>query len=315
VRELVNKGHHAIVVDNLSEGNVESIPPEADFVGCDLADTARLDSVFKKNRIDKVIHMAALSIVNESMKQPLRYLENNVNNGIRLLNAMVKNNVKSIIFSSTASVYGDPDTIPISESARINPNNMYGVSKVLFENILADFTKTHSLKSVSLRYFNAAGADPKGGIGEDHRPETHLIPLVIKTALGLRDSMKLHGTDYRTKDSTAVRDFVHVTDLAKAHILALEKIDEGIAPAYNLGGGKGCSVKEIIDITKRISKKGFTVVNAPRREGDPEKLVASSALIKKDLGWKPRYSDIDTIIKTALRWHENNPEGYAHKTS
>lgn len=299
--ELVKQGYNVVVFDNLEKGHKEFVPKGAVFYLGNLSDTSILEKVFTENKIDAVIHFAAYALVGESMSNPLKYLHNNVANAINLLNTMNKFNVKNIVFSSTCAVYGVPKKIPLDENHPKNPVNYYGLSKLMFEQAL-EASKAQGINYVALRYFNAAGA--AFGIGEKHNPETHLIPLVLEAALGKRDNIKILGTDYPTKDGTCIRDYIHVLDLASAHILALKFTEKGKSGVYNLGTGKGHSVKEIITFCKEITKKQIKTVNGKRREGDPPELVASSLKIQKELNWKPQY-DIRDIIKSAWDWHKN----------
>jgi len=302
VKKLVSKGHKVIVFDNLCKGHKDAVHPKAVLVEADLGDVKRLDSTFKRYKPDAVIHMAAFSEVGESVKNPDKYFKNNITNSIYLLRVMVRYGCKKIVFSSSAGVYGNPQRVPIKEDDETKPVNPYGETKIMFEKILEDYKKEYGLKFTALRYFNAAGADDE--YGEDHRPESHLIPIILQVALGKRENIEVYGTDYPTKDGTCVRDYVHVSDLANAHILALKK--EGI---YNLGSEKGYSVKEVIEMAKKVTGKNITVKESARRSGDPAVLVASSAKIKKDLGWKAEYG-LKEIIKSAWDWHCKNPAGY-----
>jgi UDP-glucose 4-epimerase len=311
VQELYNN-HNIIIYDDLSKGHKESLPKNIKFIQANLSETEKLDQVFQKYKIDSVIHLASFIEVNESVNDPKKYFENNVLNGLNLLNSMIKNNVKKIIYSSSAGIYGNPKKIPIDEDSETIPNNPYGLTKLMFEQILKKYNQTYNLNSVSLRYFNAAGAHISSEIGEDHKPESHLIPLVLQTALNLRPAIKIFGTDYQTKDGTAIRDYIHVTDLAHAHILALDNLEnnEGYF-YYNLGNEQGFSVKEIIDITSDITNIEIPIEKTDRRLGDPAILIASSKKIKQELKWKPKYNDIKIIIKTAWQWHQQNPNGYS----
>ena len=309
VKELANAGYFPITYDNLSTGHKEAILAGELVVG-DLADADKLDQVFKKYKPEAVMHFAASIEVEESVKNPAKYFENNVTNGLNLLGAMLKNNIKKIIFSSTAAVYGNPKRVPIKESDPTEPINPYGLSKLMFEQILEWYSKSYNLKSISLRYFNAAGADPEGRIGQDSPKPTHLITRAILTALGRYPYLEIFGTDYPTKDGTCIRDYIHVKDLARAHILALKKLDGKYSPVYNLGTGRGFSVKEVVKIVKEVSRIDFPVKESPRREGDPAKLVACSDLAQKELGFNPKYSKLNTIIETAFLWHKKHPKGY-----
>jgi UDP-glucose 4-epimerase len=310
VRALNKQGYQVTVLDNLSKGHAEAVTEEILVVG-DTADAKLLDRIMQEKQIQAVMHFGAFSLVGESMLDPGKYFHNNVASGLELLDAMVRNNVKYLVFSSTAAVYGEPENIPITEDAKLWPTNPYGESKLAFEKILRWYDKAHGLKSICLRYFNAAGADKEGDIGEDHSPETHLIPLVIQTALGIRDSIQVFGTDYPTADGTCVRDYIHINDLAQAHILALEALARGAdTKSYNLGNGNGYSVLEVIRTVEQVSGRKVKIVKGERRPGDPAVLVASSNIIKQELGWKPVYPSLESIVATAWTWHVNNPQGY-----
>jgi UDP-glucose 4-epimerase len=302
VKQLVKEGHKVVVLDDLSKGHAEAVHPKAVLVNVNLSDLKELDKVFKKYKFDAVIHMAAFSEVGESVQNPKKYFANNVDNSVSLLKIMLDNGCKKIVFSSSAAVYGSPKTVPIVEDAETKPTNPYGESKLMFEKILEDHKRSHNLKYTSLRYFNAAGADED--YGEDHKPESHLIPIILQVALGKRKEIEVFGTDYPTKDGTCIRDYVHVSDLAKAHILALKK--EGV---YNLGSEKGYSVREVINVAKEITGKNISVKESDRRPGDPAMLIASSEKIRKELGWKAEYG-LKDIIKSAWQWHNKHPDGY-----
>jgi len=310
VSELLDMGHEVITLDNLQKGHKKAVLG-GKFVKVDLLDKEKLDEVFKKNKIDSVVHFAADSLVGESVQNPGKYFKSNIIAGINLLNAMTKYDVKKIIFSSSAATYGEPDRIPIQEDNRTFPTNPYGETKLMFENILKWYDNAHGLKYVSLRYFNAAGAHSSGKIGEDHSPESHLVPIVLQAALGQRPHVEVYGTDYKTKDGTCVRDYIHITDLAMAHILGLKRLDEnGASVIYNLGNGEGFSVKEIIKVAEEVTGKKINTKNGPRRAGDPAVLIASSEKIKKELNWKPKFHEIHTIIETAWKWHKEHPKGF-----
>ena len=311
VYELIEQGHSVIVADNLCKGHKDAIHKDAKFYWGDLRDVEFLDKVFGENKIDAVIDFAAFSLVGESCSEPLKYFDNNVYGTIRLLEAMVRGGVKKIVFSSTAATYGEPENIPIKEDERTLPTNPYGESKLTVEKILKWCDKAYGIKYVALRYFNAAGAHISGKIGEDHSPETHLIPIIIQAALGQREKIAMFGDDYPTPDGTCVRDYIHVTDLADAHIKALEKLfrDETSA-IYNLGNGKGFSVKEVVEETRRVTGREIKAVVEGRRPGDPSTLIASSEKAMKELGWKPRFNTLTQIIETAWNWHSSHPNGY-----
>ena len=311
VRELLAAGHGVVVLDNLVKGHRTAIPKEAPFVQADIRDAAILAKTFASHAIDAVMHFAAASEVGESMANPAKYYRDNVAATLSLLESMQAANVRKIVFSSTAAVYGEPECCPIREDARLCPTNVYGRTKLVIENMLADFAMAYGFSYVALRYFNAAGALPAGGVGEDHTPESHLIPLILKTALGQRSAISIYGTDYPTPDGSCIRDYIHVTDLATAHVLAIEHLQAGGEPrTYNLGSQHGFSVREVVAEAKRITGVDFPVVEAPRRSGDPAVLVASSAKFQQDFSWQMRYSDLPTILQTAWDWHRAYPDGY-----
>lgn len=304
VRMLANQGYNPVVFDNLSKGHREAVANYPFELG-DLGDKARLTEVFKKYGIEAVMHFAAFAEVGESVKEPSKYYHNNVAKVLDLLDALVENDIKYFVFSSTAATFGEPVRPKIDESHPQNPINPYGNTKLMVEKILADFDTAYGLKATALRYFNASGADDSGEIGESHNPETHLIPIVLQAAAGKRASIKMFGTDYPTPDGTCVRDYVHVNDLARAHILALEKMfKDNVSERFNLGSGNGFSVAEIVKEAKRITSIDFTVEKAPRRDGDPAVLVADSAKAERILGWKPQYN-LTRIIETAWNWEQH----------
>ncbi len=308
VRRLLQYNYKVVVYDNLVNGHKESLPAEAELVVGDLNDKEKLDKLFKEHEFDAVMHFAGFIEVGESMKNPAKYYKNNVVNTLNLLEAMVNNNVKKIIFSSTAALFGYPDEIPIKEETKKEPVNVYGRTKLMTEQMLKDFDAAYGLKFIALRYFNASGAD--FGIGEDHNPETHLIPIILQVAMGKRKAIKIFGTDYLTKDGTCIRDYIHVTDLINAHVLALKKLlSANESNYYNLGNGNGYSVKEIIEAAREITSHPIPAIKSKRRSGDPAVLVADSTKIQKELGWKPKY-DLKAIIKSAWEWHKNNPSGF-----
>lgn len=305
VKALGEKGIKVLIVDNLLKGHKEAVL-YGDLIVGDLKDRELLDSIFKEFKPDAVMHFAAFIEVGESVKEPLKYYRNNSFNTLNLLEVMLLNGVKRFIFSSTAAVYGNPQVVPIPETESLKPINPYGQSKAFVEKILEDFSSSYGLKYVSLRYFNAAGADPKGRIGESHFPETHLIPLVLKAAKGEREDVKIFGTDYPTKDGTCVRDYIHVDDLAEAHVLALEYLIEGgESEVFNCGYGRGFSVREVIDVAKKVTGRYFKVEEVERRPGDPAVLVADSSKLKSKLDWKPRFDDLEYIVETAWNWELN----------
>lgn len=304
VKDLLRADYPVVVLDNLSTGHRELVPG-GDFIEGDLGDSALLDQVFSKHKIDAVMHFAAFSLVGESVKQPLIYYRNNVARTVELLAAMQRHDVNRFIFSSTAAVYGEPVTTLINEEHPKQPTNPYGAGKMAVERMLADCSNAHGLRYVALRYFNAAGADAEGGIGERHEPESHLIPLVLQTATGEREAIQIYGEDYPTPDGTCLRDYVHVSDLTQAHLLALESLlGDGANDIFNLGNSKGYSVREVIDIAHRVTARPITVRSAARRPGDPAVLVADSSKIRRSLGWQPRYEQLETIIASAWNWHQ-----------
>ena len=311
VYELIERGHSVVVVDSLIKGHKAAVHNEAKFYLGDIRDEEFMDRVFKENNIDAVIDFAAFSLVGESVNEPFKYYENNVYGTLKLLEAMERAGVKKIVFSSTAATYGEPENDIIVESDKTNPTNPYGETKLTVEKMLKWADNAYGIKFVALRYFNAAGAHISGKIGEDHSPETHLIPIILQTALGQREKMFIFGDDYDTPDGTCVRDYIHVTDLADAHIKALEKLfktnESGI---YNLGNGKGFSVKEVIEKAKKVTGKDFKVEIEARRSGDPSTLIASSEKAIKELGWKPKFNTLDEIIETAWNWHKDHKNGY-----
>lgn len=313
-RLLMERGYGTTVFDNLSLGHKMAIDDGIDFIEGDLADRSLLKETLGSGKFDAVMHFAAFASVAESVENPLYYYHNNVGNTINLLDAMKESGVKYFIFSSTAAVFGDPKEIPINETHPQQPINPYGWSKSMVERILADASHAHGLQYASLRYFNAAGAHPKGDMGEDHLVETHLIPLVLKAAMEKESTgrtLKIFGTDYDTPDGTCVRDYIHVQDLAEAHILALKYLAQGgSSDVFNLGNGKGFSVLDVIQSAEKVAGEKVPVERVGRRPGDPPVLVASSDKISKVLGWKPRYNELEAIIETAWKWHLAHPKGY-----
>lgn len=313
---LLQKGHKAIVYDNLSNGRRELLPPGIELIDGELADRARLESVFAAARethepFDAVLHFAALIEAGQSMQHPEIYFRNNTASTLSLLEAMLASGIKCLVFSSTAAVYGEPESVPIEENARLAPTNAYGQSKLLVEQMLTWLHRIHGLQYASLRYFNVAGAaeGPEGIVrGESHQPETHLIPLVLDVALGRRDSIRIYGDDYPTPDGTCIRDYIHVADLADAHLLALDALTQGNGGEspliYNLGNGQGFSVREVIESARRVTGHPIPAEIHPRRPGDPAVLVASSAKAMRELGWRPRYTNLDDILRTAWAWHQ-----------
>ena len=310
VGALAARGDTVVVLDNLRTGHRRAVPPGVQLIMADLADPAATESVLDDGPWHAVFHFAALSQVGESMRLPLRYLIDNGANGMRLIDACVRHGVTRFVLSSTAALYGTPDAVPIPEDAPLHPESPYGDSKWFLERTLHWAEQVHGLRYASLRYFNAAGADPAGRFGEDHRPETHLIPLVIDAALGRRAELEVYGNDYPTPDGTCLRDYVHVTDLAAAHLLALDRLERG-SIVVNLGNGAGHSVLQVIGAVQRVSGRKVPYRLCPRRPGDPAALVASSQRAHRELGWRPRFADLDEIVRTALLWREAHPNGYA----
>ena len=310
VAALVDRGDTVVVLDNLRQGHREAVPAGVRLVIADLADAAAVDAVLADGPWHGVLHFAALSLVGESMREPFRYLRDNVLTGITLIEACVRHGVKRFVLSSTAALFGTPTGDLLAETTPIDPGSPYGESKWMLERVLLWAERVHGLRSACLRYFNAAGADPQGRLGEDHRPETHLIPLVIDAALGRRPPLAVFGTDYATPDGTCIRDYVHVTDLAAAHLLALDQLDQR-SVVYNLGNGAGHSVLAVIASVQRVTSLTVPWEAAPRRPGDPAVLVASSALIRQETGWQPRYAELDMIVRTAFAWRERHPRGFA----
>ncbi|MCC7368417.1 MAG: UDP-glucose 4-epimerase GalE [Chloroflexi bacterium] len=302
VRALLKAGHEVLVYDNLVYGHAETVPCE--LVVGELADAAGLDAVLGSRHFDAVLHFAAYAYVGESVQDPAKYWRNNVSSGIELLDAMRRHGVNQIVFSSTCATYGYPDSVPVTEDEPKKPESPYGESKLTFERVLASYAQAYDLRSVSLRYFNAAGAAADGTLGEDHEPETHLIPLVLAVAAGRLPHVKVFGTDYPTPDGTCIRDYIHVEDLASAHVLAVGAMEErGACKAYNLGTGTGYSVREIIDACRRVTGREIAVVEEARRPGDATALFADNRKIRNDLGWSPRYETVEQIVATAWRWH------------
>ena len=312
VLALRDGGHEVVVYDNLRQGHSAAVPSGARLVTAELADRATLDGVLAEGPWDAVFHFAALSLVGESMQRPFFYLAENAGLGIGLIEACVTHGVQNFVLSSTANLFGNPRKIPIDEAENIDPGSPYGESKFFLERTLHWAGEIHGLKSACLRYFNAAGADPQGRLGEDHTPETHLIPLVIDAALGRRPEIAVFGQDYPTPDGTCIRDYIHVTDLADAHLRALEKLDQG-SVTYNLGNGQGHSVMEVIAAVERMSGRRVPVRIAGRRAGDPAVLVAGAEKLRRETGWQPRHAALDTIVAHALAWREAHPRGYADR--
>src|SRR5436305_9109726 len=309
VQALLDSGHEVVVYDNLSKGYSEAVPQDARLVRGEIADRAALDALFRDTRPEAVLHFAALIEAGESMQVPERYFRNNSASTLTLLEAMLAHGVGKFIFSSTAALYGNPKRVPIQEDDELQPTNVYGESKLLVEQMLTWFHRIHGLRYASLRYFNAAGSN--GRTGELHNPESHLIPLILQVASGQRDHISIFGTDYPTEDGTCIRDYVHVGDLAEAHVLALEALSSRDKLIYNLGSGTGFSVRQVIDSARRVTGKTIKEVETARRPGDPAVLVASSEKIRRALGWKPKYPKLDDIVASAWDWMQEHPHGYA----
>ena len=299
---LLDRGHTVFILDDLSHGHRALLPPGSTLIEASLADRERVHTLLQTEAFDGVLHFAALIEAGESMQRPEIYFRNNTASTLTLLEAILASKTRRFVFSSTAAVYGEPETTPITEDAPLKPTNPYGESKLLVEHMLTWFNRLHGLHYASLRYFNVAGAIP--GRGEAHEPESHLIPLILDVALGRRESIRIYGQDYNTPDGTCIRDYIHVSDLAEAHLLALEALETRSRLIYNLGNGKGFSVREVIDSVRRVTGRPIKVDENPRREGDPAILIASSAAIARDLGWTPKNSDLDTIIQSAWEWHK-----------
>ena len=307
---LSQNGYTPIVLDNLVCGHQESVK-WGPFIEGSMDDKALINHIFKEYEITAVMHFAAFCYVDESVENPGKYYRNNVAATLSLLEAMIENDILNFIFSSTCATYGEPVEIPIKENHPQSPINPYGRSKLMVEQVMDDFGNAYGLKSASLRYFNAAGADPDGELGEDHSPETHLIPLVLQTALNQRKAIEIFGDDYPTSDGTCIRDYIHINDLAQTHLLALERLLNGLPGGqYNLGNSDGYSVKQVIDVARQVTKKQIPPKIVKRRPGDPAVLIGSSEKSIKELGWKPQFTDLSTIIETAWKWHKNHPHGY-----
>ena len=311
VHALVEKGEEVVIVDNLQTGHRGALNPAAKFYEGDIRDTSVLDRIFTENKIEAVIHFAANSLVGESMEKPLLYFNNNVYGMQVLLEGMVRHGVDKIVFSSTAATYGEPKRVPIHEDDETCPTNTYGETKLTMEKMMKWVSRANGVRYVSLRYFNAAGALPDGSIGEDHKTETHLIPLILQVPTGRRDHITVFGDDYPTPDGTCLRDYIHVVDLADAHVLALEHLRKGGASdIFNLGNGQGFSVKEMIAAAEKATGRSIKVEIGARRAGDPAQLIASSEKARSVLGWKPQFTDVEQVIGTAWKWHESHPHGY-----
>ncbi len=302
---LLDEDHDVFIFDNLSEGHRRAVDKRARFLEGDLANRDSITTALREARPDAVMHFAANALVGESMENPSKYFRNNIGNGVNLLDAMIETGVSRFVFSSTCATFGLPERVPIDETAPQKPVNPYGESKLAFEKILRWYDEIHGLRFISLRYFNAAGASEN--FGEDHRHETHLIPNVLKVALGEKPHLEIYGTDYDTPDGTCIRDYIHILDLSRAHILAL---DAKQSAYYNLGTGGGASVREVVDCCRKVTGKEIPIVEKPRRPGDPPRLIAASEKIKRDLGWQPKFQSLDAIIQSAWKWHQKFPRGY-----
>lgn len=314
VYELIENGEDVAIIDNLQTGHIKAVHPKARFYKGDIRNREFLDSVFAKEKIDAVIHFAAYSLVGESMEKPLKYYENNLCGTKILLDSMVANGINKIVFSSTAATYGEPESLPILETDKTEPTNPYGETKLAMEKMFKWVGRAHNINFVSLRYFNACGAHVSGEIGEDHAVETHLIPLILQVPNNKREHIYIFGDDYNTKDGTCIRDYIHVTDLAQAHILAVKYLrNGGNSDVFNLGNGIGFSVKEVIETARKVTGHPIPAQISPRRAGDPAKLIASSNKARKFLGWKPEHAELEEIIATAWNWHKKHPNGYNDK--
>jgi len=309
VRLFLSRGHEVWVYDNLSEGHRAAVPPER-LIVADLAEVQRLDQVLLERRIEAVVHFAAFAYVGVSVQQPGKYYQNNLVNTLSLMECMRRHNIGRFVFSSTCATYGVPEQVPITEEEKQLPINPYGRGKLAVEWALADYAKAYGWGYAALRYFNAAGASADASIGEDHDPETHLIPIILQAVLGQRPHVEVYGTDYPTTDGTCIRDYIHVDDLAEAHLLALSRLEPGTELRYNVGTGRGYSVREVIRVAEEVTGKKMPVKEGPRRPGDPPVLVASADKIRRELDWQPRYTDLRAIVETAWRWHKSHPRGY-----
>ena len=308
-QELLNSGHQVTIYDNLCHGHRAAVPSPAELIVGDIGDKELLEQTFAHDSFDAVMHFAAFIEAGESMQVPEKYFRNNAGNALTLLEAMLRTGVRKIVFSSTAALYGEPERVPIQEDDRQKPTNVYGESKLMVEQMLAWFNRLHGFRYASLRYFNAAGA--AGELGEAHEPESHLIPLVLQAAMGKRESISIYGNDYPTEDGTCIRDYIHVSDLAAAHVLALEALNTRDRLIYNLGNGTGFSVRRVVDVARAVTGRQIKAVDVARRPGDPAILVASSEKIRRELGWVPKYSSLEQIIASAWEWHREHPNGYA----
>lgn len=309
--DFIERGLDVVIADNLQTGHIEAVHPKARFYKGDIRDKEFLDDLFKKEKIEAVVHFAASSLVGESMQDPLKYYDNNLYGTMVLLKSMVENNVKKIVFSSTAATYGEPESIPILETDKTEPTNPYGETKLAMEKMFKWANVAYGINFVSLRYFNACGAHKSGQIGEDHDPESHLISIILQVANKKREHINIFGDDYNTPDGTCIRDYIHVTDLAQAHYLAIKFLEENNkSEIFNLGNGTGFSVKEVIETARKVTGDKIPEVISQRRAGDPARLIASSEKAKEVLGWRPQYTSLEEIIETAWLWHKNHPRGF-----
>jgi UDP-glucose 4-epimerase len=306
--ELMKAGHHVVVYDNLSHGKRRAVPRQAELVVGDIGDRNSLREIFSRTRPEAVMHFAALIEAGESMQAPERYFRNNTANTLTLLECMLEYKLHRLVFSSTAAVYGTPERTPIEETDALRPTNAYGESKFLVERMLEWFHRVHKFRYASLRYFNAAGA--AGDLGEDHRPESHLIPIMLKVALGQQEKISIFGTDYPTQDGSCVRDYVHILDLASAHLLALQALENRDQLIYNLGNGQGFSVRQVLEVARKVTGHAIPAMDSPRRPGDPPVLVASAQKIQQELKWQPKYPSLDSIVSSAWEWRRKHPNGY-----
>ncbi|MCH8863990.1 MAG: UDP-glucose 4-epimerase GalE [Chloroflexi bacterium] len=310
--DLVGQGYRVFAVDNLIRGNCAAVVPEAVFYQVDISDQNALENIFQSHRVEAVLHLAADTSVEESVAEPTRFFWNNVAGGINLLEAMLKHRVNKLVFSSTAAVYGQPDKLPVTESSPAKPINAYGESKLMFERVLSRYGDNFGMSSVSLRFFNVAGASQR--FGADHHPESNLIPLIVKAALGQQDPLPVFGTDYETMDGTGIRDYIHVLDIAQALTLSLDYLQKNSGvKVYNLGNGGGYSVLQVIETARRVTGAEIPIQICPRRPGDPAKLIANSNVAKREIGWQPRYPELESIIESAWRWQKEHPQGYNNR--
>jgi UDP-glucose 4-epimerase len=310
VRGLCDAGHEIVVLDNLSNGHRAAVDPRARLIVADLGDASYVDRILAEHGFDGVMHFAASLEVNESVREPLKYFRNNVVHSVSLLESMKRHSVRRMVFSSTCATYGVPPRTPITEDMPQQPINPYGHTKLAMEWAMRDSAPAWGLGATALRYFNASGASADGSIGEDHDPESHLIPLVLQAASGQREEIRIFGTDYPTRDGTCIRDYIHVEDLADVHRLAIESQPEGVFRYYNVGTGEGVSVRELVEAARTVTGRPIAAIEAPRREGDPPELFADPSKIRRELGWKPKYRDIRRTLETAWNWHQAHPRGF-----